>query len=134
MENGFAQTYFIQDTKIGKGTFANSDFEIDQVIGVLEGEVLPFPTRYTVQVGASEHIVPQFGKYMNHSCQPNCYLNLGDRTFRALRSIMKGQELYFDYNSTEFELAEPFDCQCGSDSCCRRVRGYKFLSVIKGIV
>ena len=123
--------YYLLETKIGKGTFANKDFGIDEIIGILEGEVLSYPTRYTVQVSLREHIVPQFGKYMNHSCLPNCYLNLQDRTFRALFPISKGSELYFDYNSTETELAAPFDCLCGSAECCGHVMGGKFLRVVK---
>ena len=125
--------YLVLETSIGKGTFANKDFEPDELIGVLEGEVLPVPTRYTVQVSPAEHIVPRFGKYMNHSCQPNCYLNLADRTFRALHPIQKGSELCFDYNSTETELAAPFDCLCGSPACCQRVMGAKYLNMVKSM-
>lgn len=40
-----------------------------------------------------------FGRYVNHSCRPNCYSEIvGDRIWiRALRDIRKGEELTYDY-------------------------------------
>jgi len=117
----------IRDTELGKGTFACKDFEMEEVICSLSGEVVSAPTVYTLQISPTEHVVPLFGKYLNHSCQPNCYFHHGDRTFRALTFIADGDEITFDYCTTEYAMAAPFECHCGSANCYHVVQGYKFL-------
>lgn len=32
------------------------------------------------------------------------------------------------FNTTEFDLAEPFDCHCGSPGCFGTIRGFKYLT------
>lgn len=64
---------------------------------------------------------------MNHHCSPNGYFCFDDLTYRARRDISAGEELTFNYCTTEYELAEPFDCLCGSPDCMGRVLGFKFL-------
>ncbi len=57
-------------------------------------------------------------KYINHSCEPNCYYQIRDeRVFiHALRDIKKGEELTFNY---EYDLDgfEEHPCRCGSPRC-----------------
>ncbi len=67
-----------------------------------------------------------YWRFTNHSCEPNSLLRGGE--FFALRPIKPWQEITFNYNTTEYELAEPFDCRCGSDRCAGRIRGFRFLS------
>jgi len=64
---------------------------------------------------------------MNHHCSPNGYICFEDLTYRALRDIPTGDELTFNYCTTEYEMAQPFDCICGSANCVGRVAGFKFL-------
>ena len=84
----------------------------------------------TVQVGINEHIYLQPGvlQYINHSCSPNIFFDLS--TFKAicLRPINKGDELFYFYPSTEWEMAEPFQCLCGSANCLGRIAGASYLS------
>ena len=49
-------------------------------------------------------------------------------TFVARRHIADGEILSFDYNTCDWLLASPFECQCGSDACVGSVRGYSTLS------
>ncbi len=57
-------------------------------------------------------------KYINHSCEPNCYYVIRDeRVFiHALRDIKEGEELTFNY---EYDLDgfEDHPCRCGSERC-----------------
>ena len=80
----------------------------------------------TVHLDESEHIVAG----VNHSCDPNAYLDFSDLDrlcIRALEPIPEGSEVTIDYCASEEELAEPFECWCGSGSCYGTVRGYAFL-------
>ena len=47
--------------------------------------------------------------------------------FIALSTIEQGQEILWDYECSEYELAgEGFECRCGSTLCRERIRGYKY--------
>ena len=88
---------------------------IVQVIGHHE---VPAATRFTVQAGVRTHLAG-LGPltFMNHSCAPNVFITTPDMTVKATRDILAGEELTFFYPSTEWQLAEPFECHCGSASC-----------------
>ena len=55
-------------------------------------------------------------------------MDTAERTFRALRDIAPGEEISFNYLTTESEMAEPFNCACGSANCFEFIQGRNFLS------
>ncbi|MEK6700639.1 MAG: SET domain-containing protein-lysine N-methyltransferase [Planctomycetota bacterium] len=107
--------------------------------GILDvhGVFVDLPSRFSIQVDDELHVVPVLDgvpthdsaryswRFLNHSCVPNAAM-VGLRLL-ALMPIQQWEEVTFDYNTTEFEIAEPFRCTCagcgGSD-----VRGFKFLT------
>ncbi len=99
-------------------TLAVKDFVEGEVVLRITGKETLVRDRYTIQLKPDLHIIPdQFsGKYVNHSCLPNSKVNC-NREFVALREIKEGDELTFDYKSTEDELAEKFKCNCGNSNC-----------------
>ena len=58
------------------------------------------------------------GRYVNHACRPNCYVEIDGREIWivASRRIRAGEELTYDYN-TDGEAKIP--CRCRPN--CRRV-------------
>jgi hypothetical protein len=104
---------------------------------VLDGVLTGVPTRYSVQLGRAIHLdLPDsygieeimdrfYWRFMNHSCAPNAMIR-GREVF-ALRPIEPLQEITFNYNTTEYDLADPFDCRCGSPRCAGRIRGFRWL-------
>jgi uncharacterized protein len=50
-------------------------------------------------------------RYINHSCQPNCYVHILDGTIwiRAARTIRRGEEICYDYNTDGQGLIR---CRC----------------------
>jgi hypothetical protein len=83
---------------------------------------------YTLQLGEGYHYqTSERGLGINHHCSPNGYFCFDDMTYRALCDVSAGEELTFHYCTTEFEMAAPFDCVCGSPNCVGRVGGFKFL-------
>jgi hypothetical protein len=50
-------------------------------------------------------------RYINHSCRPNCYVEIKDGTIwiRAARSLRKGEELAYHYNTDGEGLIR---CRC----------------------
>jgi SET domain-containing protein len=49
--------------------------------------------------------------HINHSCRPNCYIDINDGVIwiRAARTIRKGEELTYDYNTDGEGLIK---CRC----------------------
>ena len=87
------------------------------------------PNRFTVQVSVSRHIDGLWQlTYMNHSCAPNVFLDTTELSVFALRDIAVGEELSFFYPSTEWRMAEPFECLCGTPECIGKIAGAEVLS------
>ncbi len=68
---------------------------------------------------ATEEIEPV--DYMNHSCAPNCGVR-GSVVVVARRDVASGEELTFDYGTTDTDRWT-LDCQCGSAACRGRMTG-----------
>jgi hypothetical protein len=104
----------------------------------IEGQETETPSRHSLQVGWNLHLdqscardpndrVARFyWRYMNHHCEPTTVIR--DRDVVALRHVVPGDGITFDYNTTEYELAEPFECRCGSARCVGVVRGARHLT------
>ena len=115
---------------------ATRDFQIGDHILRLVGEIVETPSKYSVQLGPGQHMdlpaeirsEPPVDRYrwrfLNHSCEPNAEFD--DINLVAAREIKASQEITFDYNTTEYDLAVPFECHCGADSCCGLVRGRRW--------
>jgi hypothetical protein len=120
----------------GHGVMALEPIESGQAILHIHGEPVARPSKYSLQVDTDLHIEHPWvegavqepardqWRYLNHSCEPNAAL-VG-LTLVALRPIGEGEEITFDYNTTEFEMSTPFMCQCGHCGGAL-IRGFKFL-------
>lgn len=129
----------IRDDEGFKGVFAAAEIPAHSLIINLKGAISTEVSRYSVQVGENEHLnLPDgmvtvidpgyFWKYLNHSCAPNGYINTAERTFRALRQIRTGEEVTFNYLTTEDDMAAPFQCDCTAAQCFGLIRGRKHLT------
>ena len=67
-------------------------------------------TRWVIDAGVGGNIA----RFINHSCTPNCYVQITDGTIwiRAARTIRKGEELSYDYN-TSGDAEIPCRCRPG---------------------
>jgi hypothetical protein len=103
----------------------------------IEGVITDRPSRYSIQVAWDEHIAREgedletlLDRYpwlfLNHSCDSNAMVR--GRDLVAIRSILAGEEITFNYNTTEYDMAAPFACHCGSPFCAGEIRGFKGLS------
>ncbi len=111
--------------------FSVVDFQAGDIVCEFgAAAILPAPSPLTVQVGINEHIYLQPGvlQYINHSCSPNIFFDLASFKAICLRAINKGDELFYFYPSTEWKMAEPFQCLCGSANCLGRIAGASYLS------
>ena len=106
-----------------KGLFANGNFKTGEIVCKIEGHRISQPSRTSVQVGINEHIdVKEPIMYINHRCEGN--IGLKNDTFVAVQDIAIGDEITFNYNETEEELAEPFNCR----DCGELLKGKRYIS------
>lgn len=104
----------------------------------IDGQLTNRPTRYSVQIDRECHmdLFPGYSReeeldrfywrFMNHGCEPSAVIRR--RAVFALKPIRAGEQIAFNYNTTEYELAEPFECRCGSSRCDGLIRGFRFLA------
>lgn len=57
----------------------------------------------------------------NHNCDPNAGVK-GQIALVARRDIREGEEICFDYETTEI-TPTPFLCNCGSPTCRKKIEG-----------
>jgi len=114
-----------------KGLFALVSIDRNEVLIDLNGEnYFRSPTKRSLQIGENRHV---FGRgetvgYLNHSCEPNSFLDFSSLCVRALRDIQRGEEVKVNYAATEYEMHDSFRCDCGSSACLQMIRGFKFLT------
>lgn len=129
----------VRDNGGCKGVFATEDIMEDSVVFVLRGSLSHHPTRYTIELGLNRHLnfpalrtanddLDYCWQFLNHSCEPNGYMSTADLTFRAARTIRCGEEITFNYLTTESVMAVPFSCFCGSADCLGFIKGRNFLN------
>jgi hypothetical protein len=128
----------VVDLAHGAALFATRDFARGERILLIEGRTQRHPTRYSIQIDHGLHIeadgalpeaemrVRHPWRFLNHSCDPVARIE-GDGLY-ARSAIRAGQEITFDYTTTEADMAEPFDCRCGTPRCVGRVQGFLHLA------
>jgi hypothetical protein len=87
------------------------------------------PTYTSIQTDLGTHVEEYYASYLNHSCAPTVILDTEAMVFRATRDIQPGEELNFFYPSNEWEMAEPFPCQCGARNCLGHISGAKNITL-----
>lgn len=107
----------------GTITWARDEFDL-----VLPPErVVALPPHYREIVDRYAYVSPggdyvlcwDFGRYVNHSCQPTSR-SLGPDVEVAVRDIEPGEQLTSDYG--ELNLGESLECRCGVVECRGIVR------------
>jgi uncharacterized protein len=64
---------------------------------------------------------------VNHSCEANVGIrtnNVGAYDFIALRDVKKGEEVLWDYETSEYNLYGQFLCSCGVSNCRGILKGF----------
>jgi hypothetical protein len=115
-----------------KALFATIAFKPGDVITNFSADkIQKYATYLTVQTGVNTHITlkPAFLQYINHSCSPTVFFNTTTMELVCLQAMQPGDELTFFYPSTEWEMAQPFVCNCGTAACIQLINGASHLSV-----
>ena len=99
------------------GLFATKDIREGAIILYLtkDSTFLSYPTRTSIQV-EDRHLEHYEGGCTNHHCNPSANIliipDVEPAIVVANTTIFKGEEITFDYETTEEVMAEPFKCEC----------------------
>jgi SET domain-containing protein len=143
----FANVSVIKTEKKGYGLRTDSDLQANDFIFEYIGEVINEPTfrRRTIQyddegikhfyfmsLTKSEFVDAtkkgNLGRFCNHSCNPNCYVDkwvVGEKLRMGIfaeRDIKAGEELVFNYNVDRYG-ADPQPCYCAEPNCTGFIGG-----------
>ena len=133
-----------RSTVHGKGVFALQPIAAGTRIIEYVGEVItwrealrrhphdPDNPQHTFYFHLDDHHVIDGGhggnaaRWINHSCAPNCEAeDIDGRVYiRALRDLVPGEELFFDYGLVidgrhTPKLKKEYECRCGTSRCRR---------------
>lgn len=118
----------------GNGIFAIKPIKKGELVAVFGGVVYEWDTfvnlpeierSLCIQVEDNFFLVPRpigEGDYVNHSCNPNAGLS-GQIALVAMRDIIPGEEVCFDYAMSDTRPYDEFECLCGAPNCRGRVTG-----------
>ncbi len=130
----------------GGALYTTCAIKAGEVVFAFQGRVkrIEEATPLGLQVGenlfleADKYDSYRFDEFTNHSCTPNGYavFRKGHPYFTAIRDIAIGEELTFNYNTTEWDMFEQeavmkapsvFICHCKTDNCLGRIMGFRYL-------
>ncbi len=119
----------------GFGSFAVNPIPMGTVVATFGGTILtrinfetyPLEQRSrSIQIDVDQFVLGpvsrESGDSINHSCLPNCGMHNATQLI-AMREIAVGEELTYDYATSDTSDYDEFECACGSDICRGRVSG-----------
>lgn len=124
---------YVSDSAIGRGVFAKLPLKPRETIFYMNGKLIDFEKsidhmgEYSVQIGRFSYVDPiSPARYLNHSCEPNAGF-VDDIALIALKPILPGDEIRFDYSTTMLERHWELDCSCGATLCRKRIRDFDLI-------
>ena len=128
--------FMVKQTKgKGYGLHTKIAWQPNQNLFALEGTRKPIneSSPLAIQISNQECIesYPQYNDYRaNHSCDPNCKIHFGNQiTMRSIKPIEAGDEITWDYETTEYDMSNySFTCNCGATNCRGLIIGARYRS------
>ncbi len=135
-----ANPFAVGETHLGKAVFAAEGFAEGQTIVRFSGRTVPasrLPRGLSgaadrfLQIARDRYMGPsgRIDDLINHSCSPNAGLRFTDGGvfLIALRGIVPGEEIAWDYSTTLADRDWSMVCACGSPDCRGVVRAFALL-------
>lgn len=97
---------------LGVQAVALRELSSGEIIFREKGGIFPHPSMHSIQISPTEHCqIDGEGRFTAHSFTPNTAVVVSPLArrpieFVALRTIIKGEQLSFDYTTTEWELED----------------------------
>ena len=114
-----------KDSVIGLAVRSYRAFRPGDLITNLSGETRTRCDQHTLHLPSGKHLFDsRFAGYLEHSCQPNTWVDMERLQVYAIRPIQRGDWLSMDYATTEPVLFKQFACACSAPNCRRWITGH----------
>lgn len=90
----------------GKGLILRKSVKKGEIVFVLSGRIFDHPTRESIHIGNNKHIYDEYGIFINHSFDPS--VRIESINVIALKDLHDGDEITFNYNDSEINMANTF--------------------------
>lgn len=91
------------------------------------------PTTKTLRISEKIHQMstdPSAAEnFLNHSCQPNSYVNFYTLDLIALKDILLDETVTYNYFTSDWGGEDNFVCSCNSPHCKKHITGFRTLSM-----
>ena len=123
---------FVAQCDLGRGLFAEQDFAPGGEILRFRGPAISLADALAkgdeqsnpLQIGDTLYLdIEPPAVFANHSCEPNAGI-VDDHVLVALRPILRGEQIQYDYSTTMWEGIWTMPCRCGSSRCRGVVRDF----------
>jgi len=129
-------TLIVKKNGKGLGVYANRSYEKEEIVSKLEYDSIKNrleSSDESIQIDEDKFLDSKYryvDDFINHSCDPNARIDFSLMNYVALRNIKEGEEITWNYLTTEYDLEDEikFNCKCGSKKCLGRIKGFKFLT------
>lgn len=120
----------LRTAAIGRGVFATQAIAAGEVLIALAHVFVAAAEQYTIQIDEARHQAGtgEIDDFLNHCCEPSAALDVERLCFVAVRPLAPGDEVTFNYLTSEWDMAEAFACRCGADRCFGNIRGFRHLN------
>src|SRR5947209_13897035 len=94
------------DGPFGVGVVCTAPIAAGEFLFPVTGRCVGQPDKYSVQLSETMHLAPDGAAWslVNHACRPNVAIDLEGLRLYAISGIRVGEELGWNYLTTEFEL------------------------------
>ena len=123
--------------KYGQGVFAKSKIKEGEVVAAFDGPFLDNDfdgwtedlSNHAIQYAKdSWRDSKGIARLINHSCEPNCGIKNYFEVV-AMRDILPGEHITWDYEMTEKSRWWKMKCHCGNKSCRKLIGNYSRMPV-----
>jgi hypothetical protein len=136
-QDSSSQTHYLSAKLEARGNPAKGSCGVFSITEIQKGELLaawggivvsyqellrlqPYQQHQAIQVEEGLHLAPygasEPADCINHSCNPNSHLD-GQICLKASRDVAPGEEICFDYATSDSTPYDEFYCACGEANC-----------------
>lgn len=127
----------VKTDHMGYKAVASRDLKKNEIINTFSSPIHQVPNMHTVCFDEDVHVPPNnSAEFISHACSnTNTKIMVSSQSdyanFVVTKDVKAGEDLSFNYNTTEWHMSTPFLCGCGA---CKQkqfpsiVRGFKHLS------
>eukprot|EP00586_Coscinodiscus_wailesii_P020947 CAMPEP_0172494326 /NCGR_PEP_ID=MMETSP1066-20121228/45227_1 /TAXON_ID=671091 /ORGANISM="Coscinodiscus wailesii, Strain CCMP2513" /LENGTH=177 /DNA_ID=CAMNT_0013265217 /DNA_START=208 /DNA_END=741 /DNA_ORIENTATION=- len=120
----------VETPDCGWGVRASRTFSKHEKVMTAKALAVTARDAHTLQKDWDKHVLVDLpSRFINHSCEANVGIkdnSLGAYDFFALEEIKEGEDMFWDYETAEYEPLGGFqNCKCGALKCRGLMKGFK---------